>query len=94
MERIKIELKDRRGDTIFTDASIDPTSSVFELKKHLLRACEKLSKFAITDKFKREKRNWSRKSQTHYWRGKGCPALRQERSPEPVHKKQGSCALL
>lgn len=47
MERIKIEVKDRRGDTIFTDANIDPTSSVFELKKHLLRACEKLKKRGI-----------------------------------------------
>jgi len=28
MERIKIEVKDRRGDTIFTDSTIDPTSSV------------------------------------------------------------------
>ena len=44
MERIKIELKDRRGDTIFTDQTIDPASSVQELKKHLLRACDKLSK--------------------------------------------------
>jgi len=28
MERIKIEVKDRRGETIFTDANIDPNSSV------------------------------------------------------------------
>ena len=51
MERIKIEVKDRRGDTIFTDANIDPTSSVFELKKHLLRACDKLSKFITPSNF-------------------------------------------
>ncbi len=45
MERIKIEFKDRRGVTIFTDANIDPTSSVLELKKNLLKRCEKLGKF-------------------------------------------------
>ena len=66
MERIKIEVKDRRGDIIFTDANIDPNSSVLELKKHLLRACEKLSKYCCVS-FLRKERNWLRKSSINSW---------------------------
>lgn len=57
MERIKIVVKDRRGDTIYTDETISPTSSVLELKKHLLRSCDKLSKSGECIQFLLEKRN-------------------------------------
>ena len=46
MERIKIVVKNRRLEDIFVDGTIDPSSTVQELKKHLLRACDYLSKFA------------------------------------------------
>ena len=35
-KHIKIELKNRKGDTIFTSSTVDPSDTVLEFKKHLL----------------------------------------------------------
>ena len=40
MERINIEVKNRRGETIFTEKNLNPETTVLELKKHILRSCE------------------------------------------------------
>ncbi len=35
-KHIKIEVKNRKGETIFSSSTIDPSDSVLEFKKHLL----------------------------------------------------------
>lgn len=41
---IKIELKDRKGATILPAFSMEGSTTVLELKKHLLKACDAISK--------------------------------------------------